>query len=59
MRQTMGELEDALGLKLLHDVPVAKVFANEDYRSTWDDRWPQNTGVPMGVSREKNWRRRA
>ena len=51
MRQTLGELEDALGLKLLHDVPVAKVFANEDYRSTWDDRWPQQHGVCQWASR--------
>ena len=30
--------EDALGSrKLLHDVPVAKVFANEV--ETWDARW--------------------
>ena len=51
MRQTLGELEDALGLKLLHDVPVAKVFANEDYRATWDDRWPQQHGVCQWASR--------
>ena len=51
MRQTLGELEDALGLKLLHDVPVAKVFANEDYRSTWDNRWPQQHGVCQWASR--------
>ena len=51
MRQTLRELEDALGLNLLHDVPVAKVFANEDYRSTWDDRWPQQHGVCQWASR--------
>ena len=52
MRQTIRAMEDALGLKgkLLHDVPVAKVFANEDYRETWDDRWAQNHGVCQWAS---------
>lgn len=52
MRQTIRAMEDALGLKgkLLHDVPVAKVFANEDYRKTWDDRWTQNHGVCQWAS---------
>ena len=52
MRQTIRAMEDALGLKgkLLHDVPVAKVFANEDYRDTWDDRWAQNHGVCQWAS---------
>ena len=52
MRQTICAMEDALGLKgkLLHDVPVAKVFANVDYRETWDDRWALKHGVCQWAS---------
>lgn len=47
MRTTMLGLESDLGLKgkLLHDVPVVKLFANGDYRDTWDARWAEEHGV--------------
>ena len=47
MRSTVKGIESALGLEgqLLHDVPVAKVFANGDYRDTWDSRWEENHAV--------------
>jgi glycine oxidase len=53
MRETMLSIEGALGLEgqLLHYVPVAKVFANESYRSDWDARWDQGHGVCQWTSR--------
>ena len=47
MRSTMTALERALNLngKLLFDVPVAKLFANDDYRLTWDARWDERHPV--------------
>ena len=38
MRRTVLSMEAEWGLEgqLLHNVPVVKVFANEDYRETWD-----------------------
>lgn len=53
MRETMLSIEGALGLEgqLLHYVPVAKVFANESYRSDWDARWDQGHGVCQWASR--------
>ena len=47
MRATVQGIEAALGRtgQLLHDVPVAKVFANGEYRDTWDARWDENHGV--------------
>ena len=53
MRDTMASIEDALGLEgeLLHNVPVAKVFANDAYRVDWDARWDQNHGVCQWASR--------
>jgi len=52
MRSTVAGIEAALGLKgqLLHDVPVAKVFANEAYRETWDARWDEGHGVCQWAS---------
>ena len=53
MHDTMASIEEALGLngELLHNVPVAKVFANETYRVDWDARWDQNHGVCQWASR--------
>ncbi len=47
MRATLQEMERTLGLegRVLHDVPVLKVLANEDYRLTWDSRWEEGHGV--------------
>ena len=47
MRATVQAIEAASGLagQLLYDVPVAKVFANSEYRDTWDARWDENHGV--------------
>ena len=44
---TVQAIEAASGLagQLLYDVPVAKVFANSEYRDTWDARWDENHGV--------------
>ena len=52
MRATVQGIEAALGRsgQFLHDVPVAKVFANDDYRDTWDARWDENHGVCQWAS---------
>ena len=52
MRATLSEMEETLGRQgeLLHDVPVAKVFANGDYRETWDARWAEGHGVCQWAS---------
>ena len=56
MHETMASIEGALGLngELLHNVPVAKVFANESYRVDWDARWDQGHGVCQWASRGEN-----
>lgn len=53
MHETMASIEGALGLKgqLVHNVPVAKVFANEAYRTDWDARWDEEHGVCQWASR--------
>ena len=52
MRRTVLSMEAEWGLEgqLLHDVPVVKVFANEDYRETWDARWEEKHGVCQWAS---------
>lgn len=53
MRATVQGIEAALGLSepLLHDVPVVKLFANEDYRDTWDARWEEDHAVCQWATR--------
>ena len=57
MRQTMASIENALGLEglLLHNVPVAKIFANEAYREVWEARWEEGHGVCQWASQGEDF----
>ena len=53
MRSTLQAMEEAFGLQgaLIHDVPVVKIFANDAYRQTWDDRWTTDHAVTQWAER--------
>ena len=53
MRSTLQAMEEAFGMQgaLVHNVPVVKVFANDAYRQTWDDRWATDHGVTQWAER--------
>ena len=53
MRSTLQAMEEAFGMQgaLVHDAPVVKVFANDAYRQTWDDRWDTDHGVTQWAER--------
>ena len=55
MRSTLLAMEETFGMQgaLMHDVPVVKVFANDAYRQTWNDRWATGHGVTQWAERSQ------